>query len=175
MAQEFRDRFVDRERVALGVHGKVVLPTAVPLYENNRPLGVDLGLTGQFLAHQRIQVHADLGLVHSVGLGNGPTQPRIGATITAGAEFRPAWRFTIVTDLHAGFGYTAPLDVLAAALALRASDGKRFGFELGATVPLLGRERAAARIDLAWTVRFGAVTEAPPDPRPGKKASAAGE
>jgi len=124
--------------------------------------------------HDRVQLHADLGMIHSVGLGKGPGQPRIGATVNFGAEFRPAWRFSVVTDLHASFGYTEPLDVFAGALGLRFSDGKRFGFDLGATVPIAGRERAALRIDFAWTVRLGPISEAPADPKPGKKGAAGG-
>lgn len=165
-------RFLNSDRAALAVHGQVVLPTAVPLYEHTRPLAMDVGLAAQLAAHKRVQVHADVGLIHSVGLGNGPSQPRIGGTATVGAEFRPAWRFAIVTDLHASFGYTAPLDVFAAALGLRFADGKRFGFDFGATVPIAGRERAAARLDLLWTVRLGPIVEAPPDPKPGKKRAA---
>ena len=122
-------RFVESDRVGLAVHSKVVLPTAVPLYQNTRPLAVDLGVAGQFAVHDRVQLHADLGMIHSVGLGKGPGQPRIGATVNFGAEFRPAWRFSVVTDLHASFGYTEPLDVFAGALGLRFSDGKRFGVD----------------------------------------------
>ena len=160
-------RFLNRDKVALAVHGQLVLPTAVPLYSGVHPLGMDLALAGQFKVHRKIQLHADVGVIHSVGIGGGPALPRIGATITGGAEFRPVHRFAIVTDLHASFGYTAPLDMLAAALALRFADGKRFGFDFGATIPLAGRERANVRLDLLWTLRLGPITEAPPD-RKGK-------
>lgn len=153
-------RILHRERVALSVHGQVVLPTAVPLYSGTHPLAFDFGLSGQFQPHPRVGVHADLGLIHSVGLGGGPAQPRVGATVTAGAEFWPARRFAIVTDVHASFGYTAPVDVVASALALRFTDGKRFGFDFGATIPLFGRERANVRLDFLWTVRLGTVKNA---------------
>ena len=116
-------------------------------------------------------------IFYSVGLGKGPSQPRTGGTLTAGAELRPAGGFAVALDLHAGYGYTAPLDVLAGAVALRASDGKRFGFELAALVPLAGRERAAARVDLRWSVRLGPISSPPmPEKRaPKSKAAPAAE
>jgi len=43
---------------------------------------------------------------------------------------------------------------LAGALALRFSDGKRFGMELGGTVPFAGRERALATVDLRFSTRM---------------------
>ncbi|MCP4867412.1 MAG: hypothetical protein GY898_01675 [Proteobacteria bacterium] len=155
-------RFVDVKRVSLGVNGKVVLPTAVPLYRNVAPFGIDLGLAARFMAHKRVHFHGQAGLLHSFAVGKGPGQPRVGAVVTAGAELAPAPQFAVAIDLHAGFGHTAPVDVFAAALALRFSDNKRFGFSVGATVPLLGRERAAARVDLRASVRFGPITPGVP-------------
>jgi len=153
-------RLLHQDRVALSLHGQVVLPTAVPLYSGVHPLAMDIALAGQFHLHPKIAMHADVGLIHSVGLGAGPAQPRVGGTATVGAEFRASPRVAVVTDLHASFGYTAPVDIFATALALRFSDGKRFGFDFGATIPLAGRERAAARLDFLWTVRLGAITPA---------------
>lgn len=155
-------RILNQDRVALSVHGQVVLPTAVPLYSGVHPLAMDFALAGQFKLHHKVAMHADLGVIHSVGLGAGPAQPRVGATATVGAEFRPVPRFALVTDLHASFGYTAPVDVVSAALALRFSDGKRFGFDFGATIPVAGRERANVRLDFLWTVRLGGIKAAPP-------------
>lgn len=162
-------RLLHQDRVALSLHAQVVLPTAVPLYSGMHPLAMDFGLAGQFRLHSKVAMHADLGLIHSVGLGAGPAQPKVGGTATVGAEFRVASRVAVVTDLHASFGYTAPVDILATALALRLSDGKRFGFDLGATIPLAGRERAAVRLDFLWTLRLGAITPASPTAKPGSK------
>ncbi len=171
-------RFADSDRVALGLNGKLVLPTAVPLYRNTWPVGIDFGVSGQFEVHRRVQFHAQVGLLHSFGIGKGPTQPRLGASLTAGTELRPAPKFAVAIDLLGRFGYTAPLDVFGAALALRFSDGRRFGFELGGTVPILGRERALARVDLKFSVRLGpigaAVQPAPAPPAAGNPWSAGG-
>lgn len=157
-------RFLDSSHAALGVNAKLVLPTAVPLYTNVWPVGIDAGLAAQLQAHPKLHFHLQVGALHSFGLGKGPAQPRIGAVITGGAEWMPAPPFALVVDLHAGFGYTAPVDVVAAALAVRFSDGKRFGFEVGATVPFAGRERTTVRLDLRASVRFGPITpEVPPE------------
>ena len=153
-------RFLDRPAVSLGVNGKLVLPTAAPLYRNAWPIGIDAGLAAQFRVHPKVQFHAQAAAVHSFALGKGPGQPRIGAAVTAGTELRPDPTFAVVIDLYGSFGYTAPLDVFAAALALRFSDGKRFGFNVGATIPIVGRERSQVRFDLGATVRFGPITPA---------------
>ena len=77
--------------------------------------------------------------------------------MSGGIELMPAPQFAFVADVLGQFGYAAPVDVFAAALALRFSDNKRFGFEVGATIPIAGRERAAVRIDLRASVRFGPI------------------
>ena len=155
-------RFFDSDRVSIGVNGKVVLPTAVPLYKNVWPLGIDAGVTAQFEAHETVHFHVQASGLTSFGLGKGPSQPRGGVAVTAGTELRPAPGFALVVDLFSSFGYTAPLDVFAAALAIRMSDLKRFGFEIGATVPVVGRERALLRLDLKATIRVGPIVPGQP-------------
>ena len=164
-------RFFGNDRAALGINGKFVLPTATPLYQHTWPLGFDAGLAAQLEAHRLVHFHLQAGLLTSVGMGKGPAQPRIGAALTAGAELRPHDTFAVAIDLHSSFGYTAPVDVFAAALAIRFSDARRFGFEIGATVPIAGQERAAARVDLKASVRFGPIVPGVAEP-PGKKAAA---
>jgi hypothetical protein len=118
------------------------------------------------MAHKRVHFHGQVGLLHSFALGKGPAQPRVGAVVTLGTELSPVPGFAVAIDVHAGFGYAAPLDVLAAALALRFSDNKRFGFSFGATIPLLGRERTLVRIDLRASIRIGPITPGePPAPK----------
>ena len=50
-------------------------------------------------------------------------------------------------------------DLFAAALAVRVSDAKRFGFELGATIPLAGSERTMVALDLRFTARLGPLPQ----------------
>jgi hypothetical protein len=58
--------------------------------------------------------------------------------------------------------------MVAAAIALRLSDRHRFGFELGITIPIAGRERTAVALDLRWSVRFGTFPPVHPAPIPGE-------
>jgi hypothetical protein len=165
-------RLLDTDKVALGINGKVVLPTAYPLYQHAWPIGFDAGLAAMFEAHSTVHFHVQAGLLTSAAAGKGAAQPKIGAMITAGAELKPVDTFAIAVDLVGGFGYTAPVDLFGAALALRFSDARRFGFEIGATVPIAGRERAAARVDLKATVRFGPIVPGVIPAPPGKAAPA---
>ncbi|MBN93709.1 MAG: hypothetical protein CL928_06475, partial [Deltaproteobacteria bacterium] len=148
-------RFMARPKWSLAVHGKVVLPTAIGLYRNAWPLASDLAVAALFQLRRGIRVHASAGMANSIALSKGPAFPTIGAMVTAGIELQPVHGFAFVADVHGGFGRRAPVDVIAAAMALRFSDGKRFGFEVGATVPLAGRERAAATLDLRASLRIG--------------------
>jgi len=148
-------RFVARPKWSLAVHGKVVLPTAIGLYRNAWPLASDLAVAVLLQLRPGIRVHAEAGVADSVALSKGPAYPEIGAVVTAGIELQPFHGFAFVADVHGGFGRQAPVDVVAAALALRFSDGKRFGFDVGATVPLAGRERAAMTLDLRASLRLG--------------------
>lgn len=80
--------------------------------------------------------------------------PRAAWATTAGAAWRP-WRWLeLVVDAHAELGCAAALDVFALAPALRFAIGAHFGAELGAMLPLAGRERALAAADLRVSVRL---------------------
>jgi hypothetical protein len=114
---------------------------------------MDVGLTvsreaGPLVAHGAVYA---LG---SVAASQGPAFPRAGLTGTLGAEWRPVKPFAVALDLNAGFGYTAALDHLAAAIALRGAIGDRGGIELAATLPFAGEQRALAAGELRGSVRF---------------------
>ena len=156
--------FLETELLRLGVHGKVVLPTAQPLNGHTHPFGLDAGLALSVNPLPWLQVHAHVGGLFSAAAGYGPAQPRGGASLTAGVELIPVPKFAFVFDINAMFGYTAPLEVLAIAPAIRLSNGKRFGFDIGANVPLAGRERALLTLDLRASVTLGPLPGAAPGP-----------
>ena len=164
-------RVLSRERWALGVNGKFVLPTAVGIYSNAWPVGYDLGFAGQFTLHPRVLFHSQAGVLGSAAISDGPAAPRFGLALTSGIELRPGRAFAFIADLHANFGYRAPLDNLSIAMGLRFSDGKRFGFELAGVVPLAGQDRTMVALELRVSVRMAEITPyAPPvatDWRPG--------
>lgn len=147
--------FLLREKVALGLNGKFVLPTAVGIYENAWPVGMDIGVAGQFAVSSKVQFHAQVAFLGSAAISRGASDPKAGGAVTFGTELRPGKAFAFVFDLYGNFGYRAGLDTLAVAMGLRFSDGKRFGFEVAGAVPFAGRERAMVRIDLRASIRLG--------------------
>ena len=144
-----------RPKWGLGLNGKTVLPTAAGIYHNAWPVGFDLGLAGQFVLSPKVHLHGQASVLGSAAISRGASQPMFGGTVTFGTELRPGKAFALVVDLHGNFGYRAPLDVLAVALGLRFSDGKRFGFEVAGIVPFAGQERAAVALDLRASIRTG--------------------
>ena len=85
-------------------------------------------------------------------------QPRGGVNTTLNLEFIPVKFFSVAAELTTSALYTdpidGPLDFLAAGGALRFSDAKRFGFELGATFPLVGSNRAMLALEMRGSARF---------------------
>ena len=152
-------RVLRGEGLALAATGKVVLPTAVGLYRNAWPVGIDAGLAGQW-ADGPWSVHGQLTLLGSAALSRGPALPRAGIAPTLGGALRPTRGFAVALDLQSLFAYTAPVDALALAPALRFGTRRSWGAEIGAALPLAGRERALLAFDLriAWReARFSAA------------------
>lgn len=155
-------RFLDLEKAALGVTGRIVLPTT-PLYKNARPLAWDVGFSVLGQPAQKVHVHAQVGLIASAAISAGAAGTRAGLASNVGVELRPLPALAVVVDLQGDFGYGGePVEMVAASLGLRLSDRYRFGFELGATIPIVGRERTSVSLDLRWSVRFGNFLPVPP-------------
>lgn len=149
------------EEHALAVNAKAVLPTAVGLYENAWPIGADLGLGWVWARSERLRVHGQVTALGSGAITAASAQPRVGATVNAGAEWRFVKPLALVGEVDAGFAYTAPVDHLAVGVGLRAKVGKRGGLELGGVVPLAGRERALASAGLRGSWRLGKLPDEP--------------
>ncbi|HMV67564.1 MAG TPA: hypothetical protein PKA64_11995 [Myxococcota bacterium] len=143
------------DRFAVGVYGSAVLPTASNLYRNVAPLGFDFGFTSSYDAGHGLFVHDSATFFTSFGVGKGPDLPRGGADFNVGLEWRAHRVFGLVVDLDAGLGYVATLDHLSPGFALRFSDGKRFGFELGGKLPVVGARRELLTFDLRASARLG--------------------
>ena len=159
-----------KDKVVLGLNGKTVLPTAAGIYDNAWPIGLDLGLALQVAAARGVHLHGQASFLGSAVASKGPAFPRAGGAVTFGTELRPGKAFAFVLDLYGSFGYRGPLDALAVAFALRFSDGKRFGFELGGMIPFAGTERAMVAVDLRASIRLGKYS-----PHPGKPAGGTAE
>lgn len=144
-------RLATGERGAVGLNGKLLVPAH---YANAFPLGVDLGVAGVWDANDWLRAHGQLSTAYEANVGRGPTAGRFGVAPTAGVALRPGRAFAFALDLVASFGLTAPLDHLAVAPGFRFAAGERFGAELGLALPLLGRERALAFVDLRASWRW---------------------
>jgi hypothetical protein len=145
-------RLDDGGDTAFAFASELVLPSAIGLYGSSWPFGLDLAL-----AFDRedgpLAVHGQLGYLLSAAAGRGPSQLRTGLSATLGGVWRPGRAFGVVLDLQSTVGYAAVLDHLAVAPGLRFGAGS-WGLEIATAVPLFGRERALAALELHSSVRF---------------------
>ncbi len=146
-------RVLTAETLVLAASGKIVLPTATALYVNAWPYSMDLGVAGAWTPHERVRVHGYASLLGTVALSEGPGNPQAGAQIGLGAQIRLAPPVALVADVTSGFGYDAPVDQIALSAAARFVLRSAYGLEVGATVPVAGRERSLATVDLRATWR----------------------
>lgn len=142
------------EHLAVGAHVSAVLPTATALYRGNPSMGLDLGVSLLHRATRAVDLHAHVVHHVSFGTGVGPRDPVGGNDLTFGFEARAVRQFGVAVDLNAATS-TRGFDFLAPALALRFSDGRRFGFELGLRAPLVGDARELAALTLRASARLG--------------------
>jgi hypothetical protein len=135
------------------LQGQLVLPSAIELQGRALPFALELGLGAERALSERWSAHGRLGAATSASFSRGPLQPRAGVLATVGAAFRAGRAFAAVLDAQTSFAYTSALDHVALAPGLRFAAGP-VGFELAAAVPLAGRERTLAVVELHSTLRF---------------------
>lgn len=136
-----------------GFHGRLVLPTAIGLYNSAAPFGLDVGFGSVQQLGGRMFLHADSTLLAQVVFGGGTGWLQFGVGALTGLEWRPGSAFAMVLDLHAGFGFADALDDVSVAPGFRFGAGDHLGVELSAMVPFIGRDRAplaAADLRLSW-------------------------
>ena len=119
-----------------------------------RTLGAEVGAALLYRPTERFDVHGYVGVDTDLGLGAGAALPRAGALLNVGVEYAFFRHFAAVLDANVRFGRRAPLDSVAPTLGLRVSVGSHFGAELGASLPVLGAERALAAGGLKLTWRL---------------------
>lgn len=142
------------DRAAMAVHGKVVLPTSSAMYKTAWPFAADIGLATLWAPHDMFDVHANISVMGSVAATKAAPQPRGGVTTNLNLAFTPVAQFSIAAEVATSLLYTGPLDYVSAGGALRFSDGKRFGMELGAIFPLVGEQRALLALELRTLIRL---------------------
>lgn len=142
----------DGEGTGFAFASELVLPSAIGLYGHTWPFGLDLALAFD-RADGPLAVHGQLGYLVSAAASQGPSQLRTGLAGTLGGVWQPGRAFGLVLDLQCTLGYAAVLDHLAAAPGIRFGAGA-WGLELASAIPLFGRERALAAVELHSSVRF---------------------
>lgn len=136
-------------------HARLVLPTAVGVYQNGHPFGLDVGVGFNQRLAGRLYAHEDATLLGQVVFGGGTGALRGGISTLAGIEWRAGRAFGLVADVHAGFGFADAVDDVSVAPGFRVAGGKHFGAELSLMVPLVGRDRsplAAANLGFSWRI-----------------------
>lgn len=147
-------RFAEGDRWGVGLQGKVVLPTAFTIDRHSWPMGADLGVHGGYALRDNLIVHGAVMPTFHLALGGGPAYPTCGVNLDVGAEWKPFKRFGFVLDSVSSFGHAEALDSTGVGVGLRGGIGPHAGLALEARVPLAGRERALAAVDVRFDYRF---------------------
>lgn len=119
-----------------------------------RTLGGEIGVAALYRPTNRFEVHGYAGVDGSLGLGAADPLPLAGFLVNVGTEYALFSGFAAVLDANVHFGHRAALDYVAPAVGLRFRAGEHFGAELGASLPVLGAERALAAGGLKLTYRM---------------------
>lgn len=146
-------RVLETRRFALTVYGRALVPTDTST-TTVQTTGADAGLTGSYRPRHDLEVHAQVGGDFTIGLAQGPSSARGGATVLVGAQYSPSRWFGLVVDLAAMFGHRAGFDAFLPSLGLRFRLWRGLGLELDATVPVGGAERRLALAAIHLTFRF---------------------
>jgi hypothetical protein len=141
--------------LVLGVTGQLTLPTAIGLYRNAWPVGLDSGIVVAFEPFSFLQLHGQVTGVGSVALTTAAFDPRAGMLGIAGAEFFVLgdW-ISLVVDYNQLALMNAPLDWGAIAGGFRGRFYAGLAMEAVVVAPILGRERSLAKGRLSLSYRF---------------------
>ncbi|WNG18869.1 hypothetical protein [Cystobacter fuscus] len=132
---------------------RLQLPTSFAS-PRTRTAGAEVGAALLYRPTERFDVHGYAGVDGDLGLGAAASLPRAGVLVNVGVEYIVCRPFAVVLDANARFGRRAVLDSVAPTLGVRFSAGEHFGAELGASLPVLGAERALAAGGLKFTWRL---------------------
>ena len=119
-----------------------------------RTAGAEVGAALLYRPTSRFDVHGYVGVDGDLGLGAGESLPRVGALVNVGVEYVFFRHFAAVLDANVRLGRRAALDSVAPTLGLRFAAGRHFGAEVGASLPVVGAERALAAGGLKLTWRL---------------------
>ncbi len=149
----------NRGAFAASVTGRLTLPTAVGLYQNAWPVGVDSGLTGLFEPFSFFRLHGQVSGVGSYSVSLGDPAARVGLFGLVGGELLLFDWVNLTADVqNLSFYGEGPVDHLSAAFGLRSRIWGGLGVEAQTLVPLAGTDRNLLGVRVALSYRTGALT-----------------
>jgi hypothetical protein len=133
-----------------GVSARLLLPTSFAA-PRVRVVGAEVGHGLRYRAHRQVELHGFVAVDVSAGISPGPAFPRVGAVVTAGAQYNPWRNVGLVLDLAGRYGWTSSL---APAFAVRVGAAGGFGAEVAVSRPILGTDRTTALLGVRLGYRL---------------------
>jgi hypothetical protein len=138
----------------VALSNRLVLPTAIGLYQNAWPVSVDTSLLFLVAPWQALHLHGQTGTVFSFAVTDADPKPRAGILSLIGAElFLWDWA-SAVLNMQSLNLYRSDLDHLSTSFALRARIWGGAGVEWATLVPVAGADRNLFRSELRMAYRF---------------------
>lgn len=146
--------FLHTSSFAMATTSRLTLPTAVGLYNNAWPVGLDAGVTFTLAPLSFLRLYGEAGGLGRVMLTAGDPFPRAGLVGVLGNEL-VLWDWaSFVVEAKALALYEADLDHVSMTAALRARIWGGLAAEAYVAMPIAGRERTLASGGLRLGYRF---------------------
>lgn len=144
---------VSAQGLTISPYLRLMLPTATTM-AHVRTLGGEMGLAADLRPLSVLGIHGYVGVDTTAGISAAPAFQRVGVPLSVGLVYGPATWFAVAVDLQLHFNYTAPLDYVAPAMALRFRLVRTLNLELAAAIPVAGADRHTALGALSLGYRF---------------------
>lgn len=143
-----------RNGFALAPTVRLDLPTALGLYQNAFPVGLEAGLLGVIEPFDELRLHGGLLGAATWAVTAADSDDRGALISNVGADLVIEDWLAFVVDLNAQALHRADLDRLTMGLGARLAFFDGLGIELGAVIPVAGAERNLASLVLRGAWRF---------------------
>ncbi|OGQ10183.1 MAG: hypothetical protein A2138_18635 [Deltaproteobacteria bacterium RBG_16_71_12] len=143
-----------RNGFALAPTARLDLPTALGLYQNSFPVGLEAGLLGLVVPFEELRLHGGLLGAATWAVTAADSDDRGAIISNVGADLVLDDWVAVVADLNAQALHRADLDRLTVGLGARFAFFDGLGLELGAVIPVAGAERNLASFVLRGAWRF---------------------
>ena len=148
-------QLLDADLRAGAVYTRVVLPTTSGLDQRTFPLGLEVGASASWLAHENFRFHTWVGALMSVGISElAAPDPRGALRVGGGVDWLPFEWLSLVLEVQSSFGFRDGVDYLALSGGARFALGDVIGIDLHLMWPFVGAERVLAAAQLAVSARL---------------------